>query len=166
MFTCPASHYLHEFGASVFSIVKEGNKAQDYHFKLTNHSQLDASVRLSFPLEKDPKKSRMFTLSLLPARLTIRSKETKVTTIKVKTDYRQSFNSLGGSFSVDLEKMIEVGTREKKLPPKTKSTDQPPAPSDQHSLLLVQVVDTEVMVAVPIRVLFKEAKKNVSLLDI
>lgn len=140
-FTSPSTVALQGFNFNVFSIIKEGSKNQDYQLKIHNKSAIEANCRVSLPFDGH----KFFLLfSVLPARVIIAPDAIQVYTIKIKVDFKKSA-------TVSLEDCIDE-TGDLLQEPTVKHQDQ-----QINTLLGLEIVDTNVRIVFPVRIMYKQA---------
>jgi len=130
-----------------YSIIKDGNAQQDYKLKIQNLSALDISCRVTIPY--DGQNSSFLIYSVLPQKMQISKGEVKQFTIKVKIDMKKIS---GGNFCLeDILEEVPINA-----PPNSANTDQ-----QLNTLFNIHIIDTEIFVPIPVRVLYKNARKQI-----
>lgn len=149
----PSTHYLPELGFKVYSIVKDGNKDQQYQLRIHNESVLDSNCKFQLPYNGE--NSSFLQYSILPSKVLIPKGENKLITIKVKVDLKKA----GQNRLDDLMDELEM----------TPPSPQPEvSESDMYvnTLLNIAILETDLNIAIPVRILYKRPSKSKSLLGL
>lgn len=147
---------MQEHGSHVFSIIKDGNIEQKYTLKVSNNSLLNAVVRVALPY--NGVKDSFFLYHVLPAKQMIKKKETKVFTIKIKVDLKKA----GESKVDDLQSLLCMDLGDNTLKsPKISRFDSLHSSMDSEitTILGLSVLETGIMIAIPVRVHYKPKKR-------
>lgn len=149
----PSTHFIPELGFKVYSIVKDGNKDQQYQLRIHNESPLDSNCKFQLPYNGE--NHSFLQYSILPSKVLIPRGENKLITIKVKVDLKKAGQNRLDDLMDELE-MIPASPQ-----PEVSEAD-----IFVNTLLNIAILETEINIAIPVRILYKRPSKSKSVLGL
>ena len=141
MIRSPNVTFVPEYGFSVFSVIVNGMKSQDFSLKVINNSLAHANCKFMTPLDGFPNDT-FFQFSALPAKVSLSPQEMQVFHIRIKVDPKKYNKKKPGMFAV-------------------KKQYEPKGPNLKPDLLIhgifgIKLLDCDLLVPIPYRILYKD----------